>query len=117
MAADLYIHILAEEHAEALKTGTSIQQLYARTPKVWIGEASWLKASILGDKKSFIPDPVNEVEKIVGKNFPTIDDEFVKKISAAMRKENKSNYSIADPDDVINFLRGHKGRRAFAVKW
>ena len=81
MAADLYIHVATGINQEDLRClfSNSLGSRYfapgggcddfacvhhnriARSPRIHIGEVSWLKVALLEDEESFIPGPVESV--------------------------------------------------------
>ena len=87
------------------------------SPQVWIGEVSWLKAAFLEDAESFIPGPVQRVAEVIGEDFPVIDDGLIEKIAEAMRVENATSYRIATENEVVDFLKEHKGKKVVTVSW
>jgi hypothetical protein len=89
----------------------------SKTPNIWIGEVSWLKAALFDDNERYIPDPVSAVNNIIGEDLPVIDDELVSKIVTALGLENKTSYAVTEPIEVKQFLEKHKGKRVFAISW
>lgn len=139
MAADLYIHIfqdITEEDLRIFFSSTLGSKYYdetlqvgsqewdeaydkvAGTPRVWIGEVSWLKASLLGDAERYIPDAVQRVTDIIGEDLPVIDDHLIAQIEQAITLPNHTAYRVvSDPKEVVEFLRRYKGKRCFTVSW
>ena len=141
MSADLHIHVLTdsftEEHYRAFNSNTlgsayfslnsskafekehgcDLYSLCAETPQIWVGEVSWLKAALLDDSETFVPDPIGEICDIIGEDFPTIDDDLIEKISKALKIENKTEYTLANGENVIDFLNKHRGRKTFTISW
>ncbi len=89
------------------------------TPRVWIGAVSWLKAALLEDGETFIPNPVGEVSSLIGEDLPVLDDELEAKILKALDSKNQTGYEVAGSDDkrVREFLTRYKGRKLFTVSW
>lgn len=87
------------------------------SPNIWIGEVSWLKAGLLESPEEFIPDTVGKISEIIGEHLPIINDELILKIKNAFDLPNKTQYKIANENDVINFLQEHKDERCFTVSW
>ena len=133
MSADLHIHILEGADEEAVKCclsntlgskwfGYSTKhwehndEIY-KTPDVWIGEVSWLKASLFDDPDRFIPGPVQAVYEVVGEDFREIDDEMIKEIEEALSLENTTSYRLASKESVIKFLKEHYGKKTFTISW
>lgn len=137
MAADLHIHVMTEDMSEddlrvffsnALGSkwfNPGVDKDYESpeykrvidSPNVWIGEVSWLKAALLEDNDTFVPDPVGNISELVGEDLPIIDDDFIIKVDAALRVPNFTDYTIAEPDKVVKFLEEHRGKRVFAISW
>lgn len=137
MAADLHIHILDGVTEDEVRdfalpscgdrmvggvTGKSFDLLYklvAVTPNFWIGEVSWLKAALTGDTDSYIPEPVEKVSEIVGRDFPTIDDPLIKALVGALALPNEgTGYSTCEKGEALReFLEAHKGKKVFQVSW
>jgi hypothetical protein len=87
-----------------------------RTPNVWIGEVSWLKAALFGGEERYIPDPVGRISEIFD-GLITITDDIIRLAREAMRLDNKTQYKIADPKKVTEFLEQYKGKKAFTIAW
>jgi hypothetical protein len=142
MAADLHIHVLTdeftEEHCRAFRSnilgsqdfrpnydkqfererGCDLFTLAENTPQVWVGEVSWLKAAFLkGGDEEFVPDPIRAIHKVIGENFPVIDDALIAQVKAAMFLPNKTQYSLAGADEILGFLAQNRGRKAFTISW
>jgi len=141
MGADLHIHVfsdgeLSEKHFRAFfsnslgskwfgprslaqeeKTKEDLEQEVEDTPSVWVGEVSWLKAALFDDAETFIPAPIGAVHDTIGEDWPRIDDTLIAQIDEAMRLPNDTAYALASAEDVLNFLRANRGKRAFTVSW
>lgn len=87
------------------------------TPNIWIGEVSWLKAGLFNNEETYVPGPVSIIKDLIGENLPTIDEELIDKIEAALNAKNTTDYSVAKPDEVVGFLLQHKGKKCFTVSW
>lgn len=126
MAADLSIHVMAEdvteEQVRAFRNpfgGHSdfLLKQIMKCPSVWVGEVSWLKAALTGDEDAFIPDPVGEIAAIFS-GIDEVTDEKIKAAALAMTQKNQcDHYSIAKKRDVIAFLEAHKGKKSFTISW
>jgi hypothetical protein len=148
MGADLHIHIfegITEDDLRAMKSSTlgskyfnlhdnmpweEKKKVYERidnTPNIWIGEVSWLKAGLMEDADTFIPNTVGDIAELVGEELPTIDDEFIEKVVKAFDQPNNTakedgvwngkGYSLADPNEVKDFLEQHRGKKVFQISW
>lgn len=139
MAADLHIHIfegateddLAEFFSNTIdskyfgfclrrRSYEEIVQSHRKigmTPHIWVGEVSWLKAGLLGDEERYVPGPVQAIADIIGEDLPVIDDVLIERIEAAMHEPNTTSYRLAAAQDVLEFLKEHKGKRCFTVSW
>ena len=89
----------------------------AHTPDIWVGEVSWLKASLFEDSDTYIPDSVMEVSKIIGEDFRKIDDKMIEEIERALSLDNTTNYRIASKESITEFLREHYGKKTFTISW
>lgn len=134
MAADLHLHIKTDELSDEDLTlfmqpshtyhfderDDPIKKAYdavAKTPDVWIGEVSWLKADLFGDE-NYIPETVERVAELVGEGC-VIDDDLIRGVEAAFElpRSRKNSYRIAKVDEVVTFLSEHKGAHVFQVSW
>ena len=110
MAADLHIHVHTGQPPD-------------RTPSVWVGEVSWLKASIFEDEAAtFIPGPVQAISDLIGEDLPILTPELREKILDALHGPNTTTYAVADAAsakyaEVVAFLDKHMGERLFTVSW
>lgn len=87
-------------------------------PGIWIGEVSWLKAALFEDgEDDYIPNPVGEIHGLIGEELPELDDALIENICGALTLENKTQYRIAQHQDVLKFLTEHKGEKVFTVSW
>lgn len=137
MAADLHIHIyqdITEEDLAAAfsnvfgskhlnprpigELGDSHWEALGRvidTPNIWVGEVSWLKAMITGDKYAFVPVTVDMIHTVIGEDLPLIDADLINRISDAFELGNITGYSLADRDSVVEFVASHVGKRCFTI--
>jgi len=89
----------------------------ANTPNIWIGEVSWLKAGLTSNPEKYVPAPIQKISDIIGEDLPKIDDELIQKVENALRLKNTTSYQVANPKDVVKFLKKHKGKKVFTVSW
>ena len=141
MAADLFIHVrvpslteeMLEKHEDSYFYGgpndnsKEIDEIFKlihgdidedqskHPPLEWVGEVSWLKAALLNDYDTFVPSLVGKVSELIGDKFKLVDDEFIEEIGKAFSLENKTGYTLAEKDSVINFLKKYKGREVFHI--
>ena len=93
-------------------------EVFSKTSQIWVGSVSWLKAGMSGDEKTYIPDVVNEIHKIIGEDFPIINEDLIGKIEAAYDKcVNKTSYSVEKKEKVVDFLKEHMGEKACTISW
>ena len=143
MSADLHIHVfedgeLTEEDFECFFSNTmgskwfNLQRPDCETPEdqlwckhrervnntnqVHVGPVSWLKAGLLEDGQ-YVPKPIQKVNEVIGEHLPEIDDELIKEIAKALGEDNNSVYEFSNSDNVLKFLKKHKGKKAFTVSW
>ena len=141
MAADVKIHVLTdeftEEHYKAMaynafdsryfeevspeslgfKDKFDIARIADAAPNIWIGEVSWLKAALFEDSDKYVPGPVEQIVEIIGEDFPTITEELIVKVEAAFYAPNTTKYEVAREEDVVEFLRQHKGKKVVTITW
>lgn len=134
MAADVKIHILtcSVEAVQTLRGRTLGSKdcgfeskmgfskacgIVSDTPQVWVGTVSWLKAILTEDSASFVPSAVMKISVLIGEDFPVLDDALINEVVEALRLENKTDYDVADPERVLQFLNQYKGQKVFTVSW
>ena len=148
MAADLHIHIfegITEDDLRIMDSSnlgskyfnphdklsweerSKVYEKVGNTPNIWIGEVSWLKAGLMEDSDTFIPNTVGDISELVGEDLPVIDDNFIKKVVVAFEQSNNTKkedgvwsgagYSLANPKEVKTFLKTHKGKKVFQISW
>jgi hypothetical protein len=97
---------------------SALYEKFALLPTFWIGEVSWLKASLLGDSESYVPDPVQAISDIVGQDLPVIDDVLIERLVAAMDCQNQTEYAVTtDAAELKAWLSLHHGWRIFTISW
>jgi len=138
MAADMHIHILegvTEHQVKRFGSSTlggpfcnyvSYQEnskhfnddydAISCTPQIWVGEVSWLKAAFSDDPEAFIPDMVGFVRAEFDDGLVVIDDAMIERVEAALQAPNTTGYSVGD-NEIVEFLKEHKGKKAFTVSW
>lgn len=143
MSADLHIHVhdgtITEENRRLFHQGdmgskycTSNQdhgekwdaafRAYGATPNVWVGSVSWLKAALFEDEASYVPPLVNRISDLIPNDDDggvEITDDLLAAVQAAFitQAENKTVYELAESNVVMDFLRQHKGKKAFVISW
>jgi hypothetical protein len=86
-----------------------------RTPCVFVGQVSWLKAAISQAPETYIPEPIAMIDDLIGLSFPVIDDAFIEAVGRALEAPNTTTYHLNNPETVLAFLRKHKGKKCFAL--
>ncbi|MBA7694851.1 hypothetical protein ES703_103466 [subsurface metagenome] len=142
MSADLSIHILdkgaTEQDYKDLSRNTlgskyfggfgciplpegrqdEVYDHFSKSSQIWVGEVSWLKAGLTGDKKTYVPDIVHEIHGIIGEDFPVINEDLIEKVEAAYDKcVNKTSYEVEKKKKITDFLKEHKGEKACTISW
>lgn len=135
MSADLSIHVfegitekdiarffsnaLGSKHFSFFGGGFSSEAYdkISNTPQCWIGEVSWLKAGLLDDADTFIPGPIQKISELIGEDLPELTDELAVAITEALTIPNATDYHIATPEEVNEFLHTHMGKKLFTVSW
>lgn len=105
------------QRKETGKWRDSFSKFASESPNIWIGEVSWLKAGLTGDKEAYIPNPVATISELIGEDWPVLDDELIEKILAAFDLENTTNCRLAEVKEVAEFLQEHKGSEVFTISW
>ena len=139
MAADLCIHVRTPECTEEIMEAffkSSLGSKYfswnykrdqeledkawhvmCETPRVGVGEVSWLKANLFNDPENFIPDVVGNISSLIGDEI-IITDEVISKFEEIYKEcSNNTSYNIVDKNEVINFIKEHKGDTIFTISW
>ena len=142
MAADLHIHIyegieekdmadffsntlgskyFAPKSAGHIKKYTDPESSWykvSNTPNIWIGEVSWLKATIFEDgANSFVPNTVALINEVIGEELPVLTDELIAKLCAAFDLPNTTGYKLATAEKIRPFLEEHRGKKVFTISW
>lgn len=139
MAADLHIHIktddIKEENMRAFfqscmgskyfnmfsrmdyETERKLSEPINKSPNIWVGEVSWLKAGLTEDSESFIPTTVAKIQELIGDREPIIDDNLIEQITKAFDLRNATGYSLNTKSVVKKFLLKHKGKKIFTISW
>lgn len=87
------------------------------TPRVWIGEVSWLKAGVTGNPKAYIPATIERISQVIDDGVTVCTSEVIEKIQHAFEQPNETDYSLNDVREVIEFLKQHQGQVLFTVGW
>jgi len=110
---------LSEEEKKAKSLGfknhDEISKLVMNTDQIWVGEVSWLKASLFEDSDSFIPDFVQFIFDLISSNS-VITQEMVELVKS-WKGQNNTSYILKNKDDIVAFLERHLGEEAFVVSW
>ncbi len=122
MPGDLYIHVARTPpelaHAAWLLGGDARADVdvIRDLPAVWVGRASWVKASVFGESEPYIPQTVREIERLM-QTIPVVTEALIARVDNALRLANATRYPLAGAADILGFLHGQLGGRAFAVRW
>ena len=100
--------------------GCSHRQTMINSPQIAVGEVSWLKAALLEDSQTFVPDTIGAISEILDE--PTrVTPEIIEKLTQAFDLPNHSDYPIPHPGlkraQVRRFLTDHQGHYAFIISW
>ncbi len=94
----------------------SVFHRVSETPNIWVGEVSWLKAALFDDD-SYVPNPVGAINDLIGEELPVLDDALIEAIGKAVDLKNETGYRLGNAEDILAFLRLHKGKKVFTVSW
>jgi hypothetical protein len=91
-------------------------------PHVVIGEASFLKASLTDDRKTFIPGVIDKLSRLIpvadSGNTVIIDDALIAYVREAVKAPNESSYEVyRKPEEIVKFFEDNKGKPCFAICW
>ena len=105
-----------DTYSDRMKQEEKVWDRVSKTPSVWVGEVSWLKASLFeGD---YIPDVVGEVYELIGDDLPVIDQEFISKVERIYKvAKGHKFYDTSSKDKVLKFLNENIGERCFTISW
>lgn len=140
MAADLHIHVIdsgvTEEDVKILLSNslgskyfagfgvehdhaawTEAYDRIANGASIWVGEVSWLKAALLDDAGTYIPDVVDHVQTVVGEDFPAVTEDLIAELRKGFVLPNSTSYDVSAWEKVETFLREHMGQQLFTVSW
>lgn len=136
MAADMHIHVLegiTEDDIAQFNRSTLGSKYFdaacsapydavacdaiEKTPNMWVGSVSWLKAALTDDIETYVPDPVMIVNDLIGEDLPEITDALIESVVVALQTPNTTDYTICTADEVLAFLQKHKGKRIFTISW
>jgi hypothetical protein len=89
-------------------------------PHIVIGEASFLKASLTGDRKTFIPGVIDKLSRLIptadSGNTIIIDDALIAYVREAVKTPNESSYEVyKKPEEIVKFFEDNKGKPCFAI--
>ena len=90
------------------------------SPQIAVGEVSWLKAALLENSQTFVPDTIGAISEILDE--PTrVTPEIIEKVTQAFDLPNHSDYPIPHPGlkraQVRRSLTDHQGHYAFIISW
>jgi hypothetical protein len=88
-----------------------------RTPKVWIGEVSWLSALLVEDGGKHVPGVVRGVSEEIGEELTVLDKDLMGRIRAAFKMGSTTGYKVAHWWSVRPWLARNMGQRLFTVSW
>lgn len=88
-----------------------------KTPNVWIGEVSWLKASLFDNEEEYIPNTVGTISELIGEDLPVLTEELRDKILEAFDLSNITSYKLNNKKEVAKFLKEQMGKRLFCISW
>lgn len=94
-------------------------QKIIKSPQIWIGEVSWLKQALMGERDGeYVPDAVQAVHDLIGEDLPVLDANLRAKIlKAAIPKEPHPFYQTTKSEELPLWLKENEGRTLFTVSW
>lgn len=97
----------------------SLEKFY-ETPQIWIGEVSWLKATLFeGGEEKYILSPIMKISELIGEKFPILTDELASQILAALDlpRVDLNYYKVCSKEDLAKWLEQWKGARLVTINW
>lgn len=83
-----------------------------RTPGIWVGEVSWLKASMDRDTDTYVPSTILAISKLI-RGITTLSEELIEKVYNAFKFPNRSIYRLNDAEVIKGFLTKNIGKKVF----
>lgn len=88
------------------------------TPHLYVGEVSWLKASLTGDIDEYVPDLVLHVSELFnGNELLLITDEVIEKVRSIIDSFVEHEHYSSGTEGLLEFFEKYKGSTAFTVSW
>jgi len=109
-----YFNLLGHQD---FKEWSKVCEKISDTPNIWVGSVSWLKAGLFDNSDKYVPSIVDAISEIIGEDLPMIDDVMIEKIGKTFDLPNVTSYKTADKEEIVTFLKNHKGYKAFTVSW
>jgi len=126
MGCDFTLHVgnVPVKKLTEIETEIDLEEAY-RQPHIIVAECSFLKAGLLGDPDYFIPYIVRRLSDLIpsGSYAKTrvIDNQLIEEVEKAWElheKYNKSPYEVyVTKEELLNFLREHKGKPVYYICW
>lgn len=100
------------------ETSNKLYDKMLKTPNIFIGEVSWLKAAMFeDDSETFIPSPVETINNLIGEELPRLNKKLITDILNAFNQKNITCYRVNNVEKVKEFLKNHYGERVFTITW
>lgn len=113
-----YFNLVNPQDKERTKKKDEAFEKISQSPNIWVGEVSWLKATLTENDEAYIPQVVEKIHALIGEDLPVIDDGMIAKIKDIFQSAvNTTGYKIAKEKGVIQFLEKWSGERVFTVSW
>jgi hypothetical protein len=103
--------------SRGLASETEFILLGYKTPKVWLGDASFIKADLCQDDKRYVPAAVDKVNNLIPEGGILLTAELAQRIVAAFDGDNESIYPIGDRDEVQQWCEEHLNQSVFVMSW
>lgn len=138
MSAELYIHVLEgvtyrdlevfqcstlgtkffnlSLYDEQVRRGDELYDKMSKTPQIFVGEVSWLKAMVTENEEEYVPNSVARIGELL-QDVPVLTLDLLDEIREALQFENTTSYSTASTGSIIEFLQEHLGKRVFTISW
>ena len=103
-------------YQEQQRRSDELYDKFANTPRICVGEVSWLKAAIMDDEDTFVPNSVARIAELL-QDVPVLTLDLLDEIKEALQFENTTSYSTSSTGSIIEFLQEHIGKRVFTISW
>ena len=111
------VHVFMGIKVAAIDHGIASKQ-----PSFRVGETSFLKAQLTGDRATFIASPIEKLLEVIPEyqsgETKIIDDEMIVKAKEAIQAQNTTGYEMSQSlAKLPDFLTEHRGKPCYSICW